>query len=342
MLADPGLYVHFPWCVKKCPYCDFNSHPVKTETRYDDYMQALADDWHSQAEHGGSAFASVFFGGGTPSLFPPTYMAQLLRLVKLQPHAEVTMEANPGTQEYVDFAEYRAAGINRLSLGAQSFNDKHLHLLGLIHAASDTLVAFAKAREAGFENINIDLMWGLPQQSIDEALADLERAIELQPEHISWYQLTIEAKTEFAKHPPLLPLESTLLAMESQGLELLASRGFERYEISAFAREGQQCTHNTNYWSFGDYLGVGAGAHGKQTTQYGKIERTTKASQPRLYLQDPSRTSHTTISSAAKALEFMMNALRLTRGVSWQVFEQRTGLAMTDIEAIWHELDAQG
>jgi putative oxygen-independent coproporphyrinogen III oxidase len=342
MLADAGLYVHFPWCVKKCPYCDFNSHPIKADTQQEDYAHALLDDWHGQTNRPVEPFASVFFGGGTPSLFQPGYIADLLRAIKLKSAAEVTIEANPGTHEYVNFTQYLDAGINRLSLGAQSFNDSHLSALGRIHTAAETDAAFAKAREAGFANINVDIMWGLPGQSVDEATADLTHAIELQPEHISWYQLTIEPKTEFAKRPPLLPVEASLLEIEGTGFELLARHGFERYEVSAYAKGGYQCSHNKNYWEFGDYMGLGAGAHGKLTLGNGHIERTTKASQPRLYLNDPTKTSHSMVDDSAKALEFMMNGLRLIDGVSWSVFEARTGIAKTDINATWHDLIALG
>ena len=239
MLAQPGLYVHFPWCVKKCPYCDFNSHPLR-ETQDQDYQasyhKALQLDWNNQQHHLAEPLNSIFFGGGTPSLFEPQYIEQLTSVFPLAPDCEVTLETNPGTAEYANFNEILAAGINRISFGVQSFNNTHLEQLGRIHNAQETYNAFAAARKAGFSNINLDLMWGLPNQTVEEALHDLRKAIELEPEHISWYQLTIEAKTEYARRPPVLPEEDLLLQIEQGGLNLLELAGYERYEVSAFAK----------------------------------------------------------------------------------------------------------
>ncbi|MAD08606.1 MAG: YggW family oxidoreductase [Gammaproteobacteria bacterium] len=342
MLDEAGLYIHYPWCVKKCPYCDFNSHPIKGEVDQQAYCTALFADWETQ-KRPGDYFHSVFFGGGTPSLMHPQNVGQLLAALPINPNAEITLEVNPGTHEYMDFADSRKSGVNRLSIGAQSFDDKQLHNLGRVHQSDEIIVAFGKARAAGFENINLDVMWGLPEQTVAEALQDLQRAIELQPEHISWYQLTIEAKTEFARRTPILPVEQIAYEIETAGLELLAAHGFKRYEISAFAQSGQQCRHNLNYWQFGDYLGLGAGAHGKRSpadwsNKTERPKRISKASQPRLYLADPNASTEHLIDPDALALEFMMNALRLVDGVEWALFEHRTGLTKNDIEAQWSQL----
>lgn len=344
-----GLYVHFPWCVKKCPYCDFNSHPLKADTDQAAYLDALILDWQIQHATLGSPrlmtapsrqFTSVFFGGGTPSLFEPQYLAHLLALI---PHegAEVTLEVNPGTAERHGFREFLSAGINRLSLGAQSFADDQLLQLGRIHKGAETLNAFASAREAGFSNINMDLMWGLPGQTVEAALADLDQAIGLQPEHISWYQLTIEAKTEFARRPPILPKDKILQDIEEAGLERLSEAGYTRYEVSAFAKDPAYCRHNLTYWSFGDYMGIGAGAHGKVTLN-GDILRTQRPSQPRLYQKNPDAIPSTTVPEDQLVLEFMMNALRLTDGVSHSVFTQRTGIPWEQIQPKWRELVSLG
>ena len=344
-----GLYVHFPWCIKKCPYCDFNSHPLKETTDQEAYLHALLSDWQHQheilgqkrlAETPSENFTSIFFGGGTPSLFKPDHLHRLMRDI---PHrgAEVTLEVNPGSTEYFRFEDYQAAGINRLSIGAQSFSNTQLAALGRVHQMHETLQAFERARRAGFDNINVDLMWGLPGQTVAGALADLQQAIDLSPEHLSWYQLTIEAKTEFARRPPLLPKDGFLQDIEAAGLALLADSGFERYEVSAFAKAGRQCKHNLTYWSFGDYLGIGAGAHGKVSVD-DRILRTQRPSQPRLYQQDPKTIAPTQVDTEQRALEFMMNTLRLIDGVEQSVFEERTKLHWHDIETVWHELVTQG
>ncbi len=354
MLDTPGLYVHLPWCVRKCPYCDFNSHPVTSRSGqgadFDEYLQALLRDWQAQLEElvaqmQAPVFASVFFGGGTPSLAPPRLFATLLELLPLAPDAEITMEANPGTIEYHSLADYLQAGINRLSIGAQSFSNTHLQQLGRIHHARDTATAFARARAAGFSNINLDLMWGLPQQSVAEALADLEAAVQLQPEHVSWYQLTIEPKTEFARRVPLLPVEDTLEQIERHGLQLLEAAGFQRYEVSAFARTGRECRHNLNYWRFGDYVGLGAGAHGKYTLQAeGKLRimRTEKAHQPRVYTRQPAVTRLTPVPRENLAAEFMLNALRIKEGVAQDLLAPRTGLAWRELQPLWQPLARRG
>ena len=351
MLSNPGLYIHFPWCVKKCPYCDFNSHPLKGDVDQQRYLDSLLKDWQLQSadtfsplantEFLEDGFKTVFFGGGTPSLFKPKLMATLLKHLPIAADAEVTMEANPGTQEYTDFEHYLSAGINRLSIGAQSFQNSQLAKLGRVHNSAETVAAVARARSAGFANINIDLMWGLPGQSLKDALFDLESAIALSPPHISWYQLTIEAKTEFAKRPPLLPIDGVLAEIETKGNELLTAQGYHRYEISAYAKESAYCQHNINYWSFGDYVGLGAGAHGK-VSERGQILRTQKASQPRLYQDEPEKISVQKVTKEQLPLEFMMNALRLIDGTGTETFTEKTGLDWQDIKPQWDRLVAQG
>ena len=351
MLSNPGLYIHFPWCVKKCPYCDFNSHPLKGDVDQQRYLDSLLRDWQLQSATTFSpltntgfledGFKTVFFGGGTPSLFKPKLMATLLKHLPIAADAEVTMEANPGTQEYTDFEHYLGAGINRLSIGAQSFQNSQLAKLGRVHNSAETVAAVAKARSAGFTNINIDLMWGLPGQSLKDALFDLESAIALSPPHISWYQLTVEAKTEFSKRPPLLPIDGILAEIETKGNELLTAQGYHRYEISAYAKESAYCKHNINYWSFGDYVGLGAGAHGK-VSERGQILRTQKASQPRLYQGEPEKTSVKKVTKEQLPLEFMMNALRLIDGTIMETFTEKTGLDWQHIKPQWDRLVAQG
>jgi oxygen-independent coproporphyrinogen-3 oxidase len=347
-MSPLGLYLHFPWCVRKCPYCDFNSHPVRGPLQEAAYLDALdADLSVALADVTPRAVTSVFCGGGTPSLFSPQAFEGLLRRLEpwLARDAEITMEANPGTVEHHDFAAYRHAGINRLSLGAQSFSAVELARLGRIHGPEDTVRAFAKARHGGFDNINLDLMYGLPGQSRPEALADLRRAIGLAPEHVSWYQLTIEAKTEFARRPPLLASHDEIADMEADGLSALAEAGYRRYEISAFARRDRQCRHNLNYWRFGDYVGAGAGAHGKRSRGHGarlSIVRTRKPPQPRRYLRDPARIETAQVNEAERVFEFLMNALRLVEGAPIALFECRTGLPRGALEPQWSALVAEG
>ena len=340
MLSEPGLYVHYPWCVRKCPYCDFNSHPIKAGADFSQYTTHLLRDFRAQ-QISDVSFASVFLGGGTPSLCPAAHIERLLENVRVSDAAEITMEANPGAAEHENFASYRAAGVNRLSIGAQSFHAAHLQALGRIHGPLEVRRAFDGARTAGFDNINLDLMWGLPQQTPAQCVADLEAAIALGPEHISWYQLTIEPKTEFARRPPHLPNEDALAEMEGLGLQLLTNAGFERYEVSAYAKPTRRCRHNLNYWQFGDYAGIGAGAHGKQSSQH-VIVRTRKASQPRLYTADPTSTDSVPVAQSDLALEFMLNVLRLVNGVEQTVFQARTGLPWTHIEPVWDKLLQRG
>ena len=349
-LPGPGLYLHFPWCVKKCPYCDFNSHPLAGSLDEEGYVHALIRDF--QANAAGRSFATVFLGGGTPSLFSPAAIGKLLDAVRpqLEKGAEITLEANPGTLERGAFAGYRQAGVNRLSIGAQSFSNPMLARLGRIHSAAAVESAVAEARAAGFDNINLDLMYALPEQSVQEALADLQRAIALQPEHLSWYQLTIEPKTEFARRPPPTPAEDLIVSMEEEGRALLADAGLARYEVSAYARAGARCRHNLVYWTFGDYVGLGAGAAGKHTLAgpssvlgpSGSVIRTGKPRQPRLYLQNPTRSASSSIASEELPGEFMMNALRLVGGLERASFTARTGLPWASVEATWAQTTELG
>ena len=332
-----GLYVHFPWCVRKCPYCDFNSHPLTTTLREQEYLAALRDDLAQELERfAGRIIETVYFGGGTPSLFAPSTFRTLLDELPCGP-AEVTLEANPGAVEHHAFNAYRDAGVNRVSLGAQSFEAGQLHRLGRIHSADETRHAAREVAAAAFDSFNIDLMYGLPAQTVAEALADLEQALRLAPSHISWYQLTVEAKTEFARRPPTgLPSVDHAAAIEDAGVELLARHGYRRYEVSAFAQDGHACAHNSNYWRFGDYIGIGAGAHGKRTDR-GRVWRSAKPSQPRRYLSGATGTS-TEVAKNELAAEFLMNALRLTDGVEYERFTERTGLSIDVIADAVQEL----
>ncbi|MCY3622270.1 MAG: radical SAM family heme chaperone HemW [Gammaproteobacteria bacterium] len=322
---EVGLYVHFPWCVQKCPYCDFNSHPLKEPLREAEYREALLDDFERELERfGDRRIATVYFGGGTPSLFSAETFRILLD--RLPDAREITLEANPGTVERGDFAAYRQAGITRVSLGAQSFDAARLNVLGRIHNVDDIGNAAREAKSAAVQSLNVDLMYALPGQTVDEALDDLAQAIRLEPDHISWYQLTIEPRTEFARRPPVgLPDVDRACEIEEAGIELLERHGYRRYEVSAFAREGHPCEHNVNYWRFGDYLGIGAGAHGKFTNDDGEVFRTAKPSQPRLYLAGGEGET-TAVPYDELPGEFMMNALRLVDGVEEKLFEARTGL----------------
>jgi oxygen-independent coproporphyrinogen-3 oxidase len=332
-LPPLSLYIHVPWCVRKCPYCDFNSHAQNGALPEQEYLAALAADLDLDAPAvQGRELTSIFFGGGTPSLLEPAIVERILQLANTRlafsPTIEITLEANPGTTEQQRFRDFRSAGINRLSLGIQSLNPVHLQTLGRIHDREQAIGAVAQARRAGFGNINLDLMHGLPGQSVEEAGADLQQALALEPEHLSWYQLTIEPNTEFYKRPPQLPEDETLASIQEHGFELLAEAGFEHYETSAFSQPGRASRHNCNYWSFGDYIGIGAGAHGKLTQPDGRILRTHKTRLPKDYLASGGRCDRGIEAIAANALpfEFMMNALRLHRGFPRAQFTERTGL----------------
>ena len=344
MLTTPplALYIHIPWCVRKCPYCDFNSHRAEADLPEQEYVQALLRDLEGELPAvAGRMVETIFIGGGTPSLFGAEAIAALLTGVRARievaPEAEITLEANPGTAERGRFRGYRQAGVNRLSLGVQSFTPEHLRQLGRIHGREDAQNAARMAREAGFEQINLDLMFGLPGQTVDQALADLETAFDLKPTHLSFYQLTLEPNTVFHKYPPPLPEDETLWAIQQAGQARLAQRGYAQYEVSAYAREGARCRHNLNYWRFGDYLGIGAGAHGKITYMPSRtITRTAKIRLPAHYLEaagDPIRQgSRTPVPVTDLRFEFLMNALRLREGFAAGLFSQRTGLPLAALE----------
>lgn len=345
-LPPLSLYVHLPWCISKCPYCDFNSHTAGRAAPFDRYVQALLADIEREATRAsGRALQSIFLGGGTPSLFPAHAIAQVIDRIaeafELADDVEITMEANPGTVECAAPSGYRAAGINRLSIGAQSFSDEALRRIGRIHDVSDIRASVTSARTAGFENINIDLMYALPGQRPGAALEDIERAAELEPTHISWYQLTLEPNTVFHVRPPGdLPDDDAVADVQERGRATLEGLGFRQYEVSAYAREGWQCRHNLNYWRFGDYLAVGAGAHGKVSVGHG-ICRYVRPVNPLSYMQAIERmTAEPELEALAAdelTFEFMLNALRLKSGFEEGLFAERTGLS---IEALREGLAA--
>ncbi|MCU7915574.1 MAG: radical SAM family heme chaperone HemW [Candidatus Thiodiazotropha sp. (ex Gloverina cf. vestifex)] len=335
-----SLYIHIPWCVRKCPYCDFNSHTVGDALDESAYVDALLADLALEASLSlDRPLQSIFIGGGTPSLFTPAAIGQLLTGVRkqlvLDGVIEITMEANPGTLEAAHFTGYRDAGVNRLSLGVQSFHDESLQALGRIHTAGEAQRAAERAKAAGFERINLDLMFGLPMQTHEMAMADLQTAIDLATEHLSYYQLTLEPNTLFYQQPPKLPMDDLIWEMQQAGQNLLVNAGFEQYEISAFARPGGRCQHNLNYWRFGDYLGIGAGAHGKLTGTDGKIERRWKQRHPASYLSSLSLggalLGSRELQPEDRVIEFMMNVLRLPMGVERSLFQQMTDVSLNEI-----------
>ena len=338
-----SLYIHLPWCIKKCPYCDFNSHEVPI-SGFDEksYIDALINDLevelHRMRER---TINSIFIGGGTPSLFLPESLDRLLSSIRarlnLNSNIEITLEANPGAVDAEKFLEYRAVGINRLSLGIQSFDNKSLALLGRIHNSNEARKAIELSKQSGFENFNLDLMFGLPNQTVDNALADLKQAVEQLPTHISWYQLTIEPNTIFSSNPPRLPNDDLVWSIQEQGQIFLQDNNFRQYEISAYARDNRVSIHNINYWQFGDYLGIGAGAHSKITNiVHGQIERFTRHKIPKRYIELAGYgdviTEKKVLTSDEIPLEFMMNALRLTDGVPISFFSERTVLPIKNIE----------
>lgn len=339
-LPPLSLYVHLPWCVRKCPYCDFNSHALRDELPQREYVAALLRDLEQDLPRvWGRPIHTVFLGGGTPSLFDPERIAQLLSGIRarlpLVPDAEITLEANPGTSELARFRGFRDAGVNRLSIGIQSFEDTKLAKLGRIHGRKEALVAAEMARAAGFENFNLDLMFGLPDQDVAQALADIDTAIAATPTHLSAYQLTLEPNTRFAAEPPRkLPSDDTLWDMQLAIQERLAQAGYAQYEVSAYARPGRECAHNLNYWCFGDYLGIGAGAHAKLTDPSG-VSRQWKTKHPDAYLSAAGTTGsiggETRLTRREVAGEFMMNALRLSAGFDKELFAERTGLPINQV-----------
>ncbi|MEJ2345637.1 MAG: radical SAM family heme chaperone HemW [Gammaproteobacteria bacterium] len=339
-----SLYVHIPWCVRKCPYCDFNSHAAGEPLPERPYVDALLADLETDRRAAaGREVISVFIGGGTPSLFSSEAIARLLdgirARVPLAAGAEITLEANPGTLERGKYGEFRAAGVNRLSIGVQSFDDTLLGRLGRIHSGREAARAAEAAHDAGFDNFNLDLMFGLPGQVPSQALRDLRSAMDLEPTHLSWYQLTVEPNTLFWHQRPSLPDDETVWAMQRAGQSLLARRGFGQYEVSAYAKDGRRCRHNLNYWEFGDYLGIGAGAHGKHTDPARRrVSRRWKHRHPRDY-QERAATGAAVageqrLEDSDLILEFMMNGLRLTNGVAEATFEPRTGIPLRRIEAL--------
>ncbi|WP_455380909.1 radical SAM family heme chaperone HemW [Acidihalobacter prosperus] len=343
-LCEPvplSLYVHLPWCVRKCPYCDFNSHEFAETLPEREYVEALIADLESELPRvWGRRIESVFIGGGTPSLFSSSAMENLLDGLRarlpLRPDLEITLEANPGTLDKMRFADYRQMGINRLSIGAQSFDDASLHRLGRIHSASEAQQAAEVAHSSGFDNFNLDLMYGLPEQDLSMAQRDIKIALSLMPTHISYYQLTIEPNTYFHHAPPALPEQDLIIDIQNRAQQLLADAGFQQYEVSAYASPGHQCRHNLNYWKFGDYLGIGAGAHGKLTDPgSGTITRRWKLRQPKQYMSAAYSGDATGGSAQAPPreliFEFMLNALRLRDGFELSLFERRTGLSRTHL-----------
>ncbi len=349
-LPPLSLYIHFPWCIQKCPYCDFNSHAVKDTLPEDNYIKALLNDLVQDIARFEEArpIQSIFMGGGTPSLFSAKQLDSLLTGIQQQlnfaDEIEITLEANPGTFESEKFADYRAIGINRLSIGIQSFNDGHLKRLGRIHSAQEAIQAAAGARQAGFDNFNLDLMFGLPESCEQDSLHDVQQAIALQPSHISLYQLTVEPNTYFHKYPPVLPNDDVIFNEQLACQKLLAKHGYPQYEISAYAQANKLCKHNINYWSFGDYLGIGAGAHGKITRGLpDHIIRTTKPKQPEQYLKaNKDDRLAEVIKESDLALEFVMNHLRLKKGFHLASFTQRTGLSAQSLQpALAHCLEQE-
>ncbi|MBK8327510.1 MAG: radical SAM family heme chaperone HemW [Moraxellaceae bacterium] len=339
-LPPLSLYIHVPWCVRKCPYCDFNSHTSPQSLPEDEYIAALLLDIDQDLTWlQGRAIHSVFIGGGTPSLLSPQsyqlLFSQLKQKMTFEANCEITLEANPATVEHGSFEGYLAAGINRLSLGIQSFNGLQLKNLGRIHGQSEAEKAILLAKAAGFTNFNLDLMHGLPNQSLEEALLDIEIALSFKPPHLSWYQLTIEPNTAFYRQPPVLPDDDTLWAIQEAGQQKLAQAGLLQYEVSAYTHN-KPSQHNLNYWQFGDYLAIGAGAHGKVTTPEG-IFRYRKTRLPKDYLaaapQQQARLGLEKVSNDDLSFEFMMNGLRLKQGVPIAYFEQRTGLSWPLLEA---------
>ena len=337
-----AIYLHIPWCVRKCPYCDFNSHPAQEPIPQRAYVDALLADLEQDLPRvWGRRIESVFIGGGTPSLLAAEALERLLAGLRarlpVRPDVEITLEANPGAVERSRFAELREIGINRLSIGVQSFDDGQLQHLGRIHNRRDAFAAAEAAHAAGLDHFNLDLMFGLPGQTVKAALADIANAMALQPAHLSYYQLTIEPNTTFYRSPPTLPDEETADRMQQQGVAELARNGYVRYEVSAYAKENRRCRHNLNYWEFGDYLGIGAGAHGKLTDPAGgEIHRLWKIKHPDAYLAAAGTVASigddAPVRAADLPVEFLMNALRLIAGVPSALFSERTGLPLTVLE----------
>jgi len=334
-LPPLGLYIHLPWCERKCPYCDFNSHALIGNIPEKDYVAALIADLDQEAQHAeGRVIDTVFIGGGTPSLFSAQAIGRVLEraheVIGLSPSVEITLESNPGSAEAERFSDYRAAGVNRLSIGVQSFDNAALKALGRIHSAEQAVAAVRAARQAGFERVNVDLMFGLPDQSLAAAGRDVETALSLDIDHLSHYELTLEPNTVFFSQPPELPDEDSRWEMQQHCAEGLSSAGLRRYEISAWATPGQACRHNLNYWQFGDYLAIGAGAHGKHSRRDGSIWRNRKHRLPERFMtlarESTAEVARHALSADNRRFEFMLNALRLVDGFTEDAFRTRTGL----------------
>lgn len=346
-LPPLSLYIHIPWCVQKCPYCDFNSHALKGDVPHQEYVDHLLADLRSDLPMiGDREVSTIFIGGGTPSLLSAEGMQRLLDGVRssltLSPHAEITMEANPGTVEADRFSAYQQAGINRISIGVQSFGSDKLIRLGRIHGPEEAKRAARLADKLGLRSFNLDLMHGLPNQTLNEALNDLRQAIELSPPHLSWYQLTIEPNTSFGSRPPVLPDDDALWDIFSQGHQLLTEAGYQQYETSAYAKPGYQCQHNLNYWRFGDYLGIGCGAHGKISFEDGRILRTVKTKHPRGYMQGRYLDQQNQVDNEDRPFEFFMNRFRLLESMPRQDFSNFTGLPESAIRPQIDEALAKG
>ncbi|HDY84601.1 hypothetical protein LCGC14_1372740 [marine sediment metagenome] len=351
-LPPLSLYIHVPWCVRKCPYCDFNSHKSPDTLPEKAYVDALIRDLEQDMPSvWGRTVQSIFIGGGTPSLFSAEAYERLFSsiraLIPLSPHAEITLEANPGTFEAQRFADYRDLGINRLSIGIQSFNDQSLTALGRIHDSKQAIKAVETAHKVGFDNFNLDLMFGLPHQTEKTARQDVEMAIALEPSHISYYQLTLEPNTLFYKNPPTLPDEDPIIDWQISNQQLLAEAGYQQYEVSAYAKDKHRCQHNLNYWQFGDYLGIGAGAHGKITDAAKQtITRRSKQKQPQAFMDKAGLPSvmltEEVISKADIGFEFMLNALRLTDGFPTPLFYQHAGLPISHIDKALQYAEQEG
>ena len=349
-LPPLSLYVHIPWCVRKCPYCDFNSHQARQELPENEYVEALLRDLEQDLPRTwGRAVYSIFIGGGTPSLFSPEAIDRLLSGIRarlpLDQNIEITLEANPGTVELERFKGFRQAGINRLSIGIQSFDETKLKALGRIHGCEEALHAAEAARAAGFDNFNLDLMFGLPGQTVEQAVSDIRTAIQLGPTHVSAYQLTIEPNTLFHARPPVLPDDDSTWDMQNRLQTELAAAGYRQYEVSAYAKPGYECRHNLNYWQFGDYLGIGAGAHAK-ITDAGSITRLWKIKQPNEYLLAAGTPRNLggeqKLSREHTVTEFMMNALRLNSGFPSRLFAERTGLPISAVAQSLEAAEQQG
>ncbi|MBA0161820.1 radical SAM family heme chaperone HemW [Pectobacterium versatile] len=346
-LPPLSLYIHIPWCVQKCPYCDFNSHALKGDVPHQEYVDHLLTDLDADLPlASGRELHSIFIGGGTPSLLSAEAMQALLDGVRaripLTPDAEITMEANPGTVEADRFSGYQRAGINRISIGVQSFDPEKLTRLGRIHGPDEARRAAQLATALGLRSFNLDLMHGLPDQSLDEALDDLRQAIALNPPHLSWYQLTIEPNTLFSSRPPTLPDDDALWDIYEQGHALLSAAGYQQYETSAYAKPGYQCQHNLNYWRFGDYLGIGCGAHGKLTFSDGRILRTVKVRHPRGYMQGTYLDKQHDVANDDRPFEFFMNRFRLLEAAPREDFTAYTGLEEHSIRPQLDQALAQG